>query len=106
MKLKRFHAQEYAVWIGLGVVAALVAALIFSLGAMSGRNSADQKAFLQQAVEHAAVQCYALEGAYPPDVSYLVDHYGVQYDESRFFIHYRVEGSNLRPDIEVFDTFS
>ncbi|MDR0380670.1 MAG: hypothetical protein LBH86_01560 [Oscillospiraceae bacterium] len=106
MKLKRFHIQEYAVWIGLGVVASLVAALIFSLGAVSGRSDADQKAFLQQAVEHAAVQCYALEGAYPPDVDYLVDHYGVQYDKNRFFIHYRVEGSNLRPDIEVFESFS
>ncbi len=91
-------------WIGLFVLLALGAVLLVFLSGASKGGTSDQVELIEQAVRRAAVQCYALEGAYPPDVAYLQAHYGLTYDESRYFIHYRVEGSNLLPDIEVFES--
>lgn len=54
-----------------------------------------------EAIRKAAVQCYALEGSYPPDVDYLRAHYGLQLDEARYAVRYEVFASNIMPDIEV-----
>ena len=51
----------------------------------------------------AAVACYAAQGAYPPDLSYIEEHWGVQIDRSRYAVFYQVEGSNLMPDITVLE---
>ncbi|MDO4540165.1 MAG: hypothetical protein Q4B48_03535 [Syntrophomonadaceae bacterium] len=55
----------------------------------------------EQAVIRAAVQCYALEGFYPQQLSYLKDHYGVSYNEDSYTVHYQYIASNLMPDITV-----
>lgn len=49
------------------------------------------------------VACYAAQGAYPPDLSYIEEHWGVQIDRSRYAVFYQVEGSNLMPDITVLE---
>ena len=56
---------------------------------------------LEDALRRAAVACYASEGFYPPDVEYMVQHYGLQYDARNFQIHYEVFASNLMPEITV-----
>ena len=84
--------------LALGVIAII---LFFGLDTMSEDSSEKQLELVRQAVYRAAVQCYALEGAYPPDIQYLRDNYGLDVDETRYFIDYTVEGSNLRPDIRV-----
>ena len=55
----------------------------------------------EDVVRQAAVQCYALEGAYPAGVDHLKEYYGVAVDESRCRIDYVYIGSNLMPDITV-----
>lgn len=47
--------------------------------------------------------CYAAQGAYPPDLNYIEEHWGVQIDRSRYAVFYQVEGSNLMPDITVLE---
>lgn len=47
--------------------------------------------------------CYAAQGAYPPDLDYIEEHWGVQIDWSRYAVFYHVEGSNLMPDITVLE---
>lgn len=56
---------------------------------------------LQKAVTRASVQCYAIEGRYPPSVQYLVDNYGIQIDEERYAVFYSGFASNVMPDITV-----
>lgn len=58
-------------------------------------------ALTEEAVRRAAVQCYALEGAYPAGVDYLEEHYGVSVNPDRFRVDYIYIGSNLMPDITV-----
>jgi hypothetical protein len=56
-----------------------------------------------EAIERAARQCYALEGAYPPTLEYLEENYGLMLDRDRFHYLYEVIGSNIHPIVEVLD---
>lgn len=58
-------------------------------------------ASMEEAVRRAAVQCYALEGGYPPSIAYLKDHYGVVVNEEDYFYFYEVTASNIMPEIKV-----
>ena len=87
------------------ISAVISAALIILLAVMSERirisNEAEQKIILENAVARSITECYALDGVYPPDINYLVEHYGLTYDDSQYFIDYRYIGSNLRPDVTI-----
>ena len=41
---------------------------------------------VEEAIQKAAVQCYAIEGSYPP-IEYLVAHYGLVINESAYYYH-------------------
>ena len=56
---------------------------------------------LEEALRRTAVSCYAAEGFYPPSVDYMVQHYGLQYDERAYRVHYEIFASNLMPEITV-----
>ena len=58
---------------------------------------------LEEALHRASVSCYAAEGFYPPNVDYLVEHYGVQIDHSRYAVSYIAFADNLMPDITVLE---
>ncbi len=87
------------------VIAALV--IVILLSAFWGMNGLEQNSSgkslktLEDAIRRAAVQCYALEGSYPPDLYYLADHYGIILNEDAYFYHYQMVGSNIMPDILV-----
>lgn len=61
---------------------------------------------LEEAIHRAAVSCYAAEGFYPPNIEYLVDHYGIQIDHDRYVVNYTVFAENLMPDITVLEKYS
>jgi hypothetical protein len=58
---------------------------------------------IEAAIQKAAVQCYALEGSYPPNIEYLQKNYGITLDESRYYYYYNIFGSNIMPEIGVYD---
>ena len=64
-------------------------------------NDAEQAMILEQALTRSITACYALEGAYPPDIDYLIEHYGLTYDSAEYFIDYQYIGANLRPDVTI-----
>lgn len=88
----------------LGMFAALLILLIVGLGRVSEQNEAAQAKAVQDAVMHAVVTCYAVEGRYPRDAAYLRQHYGLLYDENRFIITIDAFSDNLLPDISVLNT--
>lgn len=91
-------------WIFTVLLAA--ALVIFLLTAVSnlerGRQEQDLRQ-LEQVLQRTAVACYAVEGAYPPDVAYMKQHYGLVYDEGRYTVHYKLFASNFMPDITVME---
>ena len=64
-------------------------------------NDEAQTQFVYDAVRNAALTCYAVEGAYPSDLEYLHEHYGLAYDQSRYIVQYSMFASNLVPEIYV-----
>lgn len=65
---------------------------------LGSRTVEGQQTSLEQALDHAITNCYALEGMYPPDLDYMKEHYGLTYDEDLFYVDYRPIASNIRPD--------
>ena len=55
----------------------------------------------RSAVERAVMQCYALEGAYPPDLAYLQENYGLILDRGQYDYLYEVVAGNIHPVIHV-----
>lgn len=74
---------------------------LLALTRLDAGRQAEGAAQLEKAVRRCAVSCYAQEGFYPPDLDYLKSHYALQYDESRYTVHYEAVASNLMPDITV-----
>lgn len=68
---------------------------------VSDTTAAKQQESLETALSRSIAQCYAVEGMYPPSLHYIREHYGLTYDESKFMIDYRCEGSNLMPEVVV-----
>lgn len=74
---------------------------LFGVRAMESRSEEESLASLRNAVQRACVQCYAIEGRYPPSVEYLEEHYGVVIDRNRYHVFYDGWASNVMPDITV-----
>lgn len=68
---------------------------------MSDRMEREGTETLRSAIARASVQCYAIEGRYPPSVQYLEDNYGIRIDRERFNVFYEGFASNIMPDITV-----
>ncbi|MBE6955661.1 MAG: hypothetical protein E7449_07135 [Ruminococcaceae bacterium] len=94
--------KKFLKWIPILLAAALIAALFLCALKRLDENRVDLgREQLELALRRAAVTCYAAEGCYPETASYLYEHYGIQYDESQYTVHYEAIASNLMPDITV-----
>ena len=83
----------------------IVIALIFIQGidSISTGTKRRQRESLENALMRSVTHCYALEGAYPVTLDYLKEHYGLTYDEDRFFVDYQVIGANILPDVMIIE---
>ena len=83
------------------IIGAAAGAAIASLVISEPRNADKQAAQLEGIIKKAAVQCYALEGAYPANI-YELSRYGVIFDNKRYYFRYELNGvSNYMPNIYV-----
>jgi hypothetical protein len=97
--------REYIKELALPLAIFLLLALFLIFGLKSANESAQKEGFLylQNALNRASVQCYAVEGMYAPDVAYLEDNYGVIIDHDKYIVHYEAFASNIMPTITVLD---
>ena len=87
----------------LAVFAALfvgVYLLVNKVGSASGRA---ETSLVQDAVRSAVLTCYAVEGAYPTNIEYLKEHYGLAYNEEAYRVVYDAFASNIMPTIRVIE---
>lgn len=96
--MRRFFTWALPVFLLLICVPLVLFLLAGTLGA---RADQEALALAEESVRRAAVQCYALEGAYPQDLSHLEERYGVSVDGDRFRVDYIYIASNLMPDITI-----
>lgn len=104
MRKKEKEKKDLSVF---GFLASVVIFVLIIGGFVSGAVSFSGKArsegdvTLRNAIARATVQCYAIEGRYPPSVEYLEEHYGIQIDRERYHVFYEGFASNIMPEITV-----
>ena len=92
---------------GKGLLAIAVAVLILAVLAAvafghSKRDVSEEgAAAIRETVRRCALQCYVVEGVYPPDLQYLQDNYGLQVNTEDYLVVYDCFSSNLPPSIRV-----
>ncbi len=92
--------------IPLLLIAVLLAVLLFIAGQqLAYKLRADiaqqSRDSVKQAVLEGAIQCYAVEGAYPPNLEYLEENYGLLVDHAQYVVSYDCFASNVLPDVRV-----
>lgn len=85
------------------ILIAILTAFVFFSNSMLNTNIVREKKILENAIDRSITQCYALEGMYPSNLTYLEENYGLIYNTDQFFVDYQYVGSNLRPDITIIE---
>lgn len=74
----------------------------YSVGNVQVAGEEEKFEMLSDAIKRTAVQCYAIEGFYPPSIEYLEDNYGLVVDHDKYVISYSIFASNIMPEVEVY----
>lgn len=89
--------------ISAAIIIAIAGAVIFvgicNYSAAYADNRAQE---IKETIISSIAHCYALEGRYPPDLDYLVEHYGLQLDTAGYGYHYDMFATNVFPSVRVF----
>jgi len=96
---------QYPIYCKIILLVIFLIITLASVAALDGfwaEQSSAQPEDIRQAILDACVQCYALEGSYPPSLEYLEDHYGLILDRDRYYFYYEVFASNVMPTVEVY----
>ncbi len=94
--------KKHTFLIAVAVVCLVIAGIIAAIACNSGKDIGDESAAaITEAVKRSALQCYVVEGIYPPDLTYLEENYGLQINTQDYYVTYNAFASNLPPDIIV-----
>lgn len=100
---RKIDLRQIAVIFFAVFITAIIFFMVSEMTVFTERNAENQTENIADVIRKASVQCYALEGSYPPNVEYLSDNYGVILDHDRYRYYYEPSlGSNFMPDIAVF----
>lgn len=80
---------------------ALAAALWLAWDAAGTQTEAQSALSVRNAVLDAAMQCAAVEGAYPSSLKYLEEHYGLVVNYNDYAVTYEAFASNVPPSVVV-----
>lgn len=87
--------------IGVLIFALILIVFLYGISYVDSSTVDRQEASLINAMERNIVHCYALEGFYPPSLSYMEEHYGLTYDKNMFIVDYQPIGTNIYPDFTI-----
>lgn len=83
------------------LIGAMLVLAVVLIGRISNTQQSAESEIVRQSIKDAAINCYAVEGAYPDDLDYLRENYMLAYNEDRYFVTYNAFSSNHIPDIYV-----
>ncbi len=84
------------------LAAALLIGVPLSRGAVR-EGGDDSIQSIRETVMERALQCYVIEGAYPQDLAYLEDNYGLTINKRDYLVMYTPFAENLPPEVKVID---
>ncbi len=89
--------------LAIALFVAVVCWFLIAVNSAENASQGQQLEALRSSVENSITLCYSIEGAYPESLGYLMEHYGVRYDEARYVIHYDCFAANIRPNVTVIE---
>lgn len=98
--MHRINSRTVLAFIIIVFLVIILWAFATGLDVFSSSAETEQLHAVEQMIERAIIQCYALEGGFPPDLEYLKS-YGVVLNYDRFVYDYNVIGVNVMPTITV-----
>lgn len=99
--MKKVSLSLVSIIVAVLIIAAASAIIFVNVNNYSGSYSEKKLKEVKLSVLSYTVQCYALEGRYPPDLDYLEDNYGLALEKEKYIYHYEMFASNIMPDIQV-----
>ena len=76
---------------------------LYGTSALSESRMLNERQLLEDALLRDISLCYAVEGSYPPSLSYLQEHYGLTYDRNHFLVNYEYIGANIMPTFYILE---
>ena len=64
-------------------------------------HTEEDMAAIRDTIMERSVQCYVVEGAYPPDLAYLEENYGLVVNQADYIVRYEIFAENLPPVVRV-----
>lgn len=98
---RQFPLKRLIIFLPLAAFLLLFFLFYGGVRSVSDTTADKQRESLETALNRSIVQCYAVEGTYPPNLQYLKEHYGLTYDETLFYVDYQPVGSNIMPDVTI-----
>lgn len=89
------------IFIVVAIIAACVAGVFVALNIVAPKISSQGTVSLRHAIVQSANQCYAIEGAYPYNLEYLENNYGLVVNHDDYVITYEVFADNVAPSVVV-----
>ena len=89
--------------LALCIFVAIIVIFYCGINAFSASADSSEKESLENALSRSITYCYATEGSYPESLKYIEKNYGLSYDKDKYFIDYRVMGSNILPEVTIID---
>lgn len=99
LKKRIFDSVNFSVFFFIIVMAAF----LFGISMLSNSSVRDEQDILMRAINKDIVHCYAVEGFYPPSISYIEQHYGLTYDHDKYLIDYESIGNNIMPNVLIIE---
>lgn len=104
MKVQAFWKKLLQVLGTLTTPLLMLVVILCLLGALGNVENSSKEKNLEQvedAVQKAVLNCYSIEGVYPPTLEYVEEHYGLQVDHARYDVFYEIFADNIMPEITV-----
>lgn len=58
---------------------------------------------IENAIEKAIINCYAVDGEYPTSIDYLIENYGIVIDEERFDVYLEKIDVGIFPKVTIIE---
>ena len=91
--------------IGMAMITIVLFSILAPANTFTSNAESRQTKAIEAIIDKALIQCYALEGSYPPNLEYL-ESYGVILDKAHFNYYFEGIGSNVKPIVKVFENNS
>ncbi len=99
LKYRLIHSVNYSLLLFI----AIIVLFIFAINNVANQNISNETQILTDALNKDIIHCYSIEGKYPPDIEYMEQHFGLNYDHNKYIINYEYIGSNIMPNVTVIE---